>query len=288
MKNDASFAGKQLTNVHGRKSELLWRPNNGFDRFDVTLVSLVWSADVLDSFGFDGPAANRVTDTLTVSEGDLTTCSYPEIDLSAIETQITQRRKLRRVQFHYDSQTINRRGFAGPTFGFHPQPPLAGGPLRDSYMIRIDGQPERPLAVELVTTDVASTALRVALVRTGPDNSPMRKLAEMHSAWNAARALFAGFTIGFSKGDLDVNPTTVEQIEVIELAGCFLTDRMPPLSAYTVSGADHGPQLAGGPSGVELLDDHRHQRRPVLEFGETVEVLTVVFKPGHYRGICLD
>jgi hypothetical protein len=288
--NKVNFNGMEITNSGGSMRIIRWAPNRGFDEFIWNVLVRRHSADTLEEFRFPDAAPGRFRGELVVSDGDLTTATCPEIDLVHIETGIDQRYKEMRIRFQYDRNVINAAvGAPDPEFGFPDIDPPASGPLRTTYRAKIDGNPENLIEARSFTTDVASTVVRLASVRTGAANSALTRVLRMHKTHNAARRRFTGFTYEFTKQDLKISPRTLDTIEVIELAGTGLDEPLPAVEGYVT---DNGRPslLSGGLTGNQLLDHHRNSRVAEdddLPIGEPLQVVTIKFRPGYARNINL-
>ncbi len=285
--NKATFNSITLEDIHGRMMCCLWRQNLGFARYAIELRQHVWSANMLDTAAFPDDVPGRWSSDLTISEGDLAECTFPSIDFKSIHARVSQREKVRRSRFEYDRLTINGAAFTAPTFGFTAQPAPAAGPLKDTYQFKLDGELENIVEFEAVMTDVASVVARWVTIRTGEENSWLKKITDTHVAANVTRGLFGEYTIGFTKQDITINPTTLDQIEVLELSGLCLADPLPEVTGYTLD-VGRDSLFGGRVTGVDLLNHRRNQRTDDLTFGETLEIATVVFKPGHYRALVVD
>lgn len=285
--NKATFDSITLEDIVGRLTYCLWRQNLAFAKYLIELRQHAWSANTLDAVAFPDDAPARWPGDLTISEGDLTECTFPGIDFQSIRTRVSQREKVRRSRFEYDRKTINAATVTAPTFGFVEQPAPAAGPLTDTYQFKLDGELENIVTFEALMTDVASVVVRFVTIRTGEANSWLKKITDTHVAANVTRGLFAEYTVGCSISDLAINPTTLDQIEVIELSGLCLADPLPEVTGYTLD-VSRDSLFGGRVTGVDLLNHRRNQRTDDLTFGETLEIATIVFKPGHYRALVVD
>jgi hypothetical protein len=266
---------------------LIWRDNQGIVRLRVGLLQEIVSANALDQLRFSTNEIHRWTDNLVISEGDMTSTTYYQIDCRTIHPRFNSRWKQREVVFEYDPMVANSKEFKQPSFGFTPQTPPADGPLKDTYRVSLDGAPENVLEWEAIFNDTGGVSLRFITVRSSEKNSFQRKVVcDLHVPWNKDRQAFKGFTIKTTKGDLAINPHTLHEVEVVELSGQCLKQRISPLAQYTLDdGASESEEQSY--TGLDVLNRYHNQRAGEPVIGETLEVTTVVFKPPHHRSLVL-
>jgi hypothetical protein len=287
MTIEATGFKSKFPNVKGYAITACFTPNFGFQhQWWVYLLDAVDAAKPPEPAAFDNSGRNP-EDTLLIF-GDDRSYQFPEITLNSIEPGATRRERFRVLEFQYP-HTPGVAQSIPAVLSNTSDKVLEVGALQRDYEYGLDTFPQHLLGFHARLAPNDAVVLRFAGLRNA-HNSFVEKLLQVNNqmAANNARKM-PSLTVKFAQGNINVTPRNLVRAFICELYGECLKWPLPTLSDYLRADANADMARLNPPAHQpeELLEHEIKREYRPASVGYTVEVLTLILQPGHYRDLVI-
>lgn len=279
----AKFGDAEFQWIEGYKISAGWVPRSGFrGNFFVYLWERIEAATpfkATPNLTKDGPGQRAA---LQLSDEDHT-YKFDKIDAVSAQLGATRQERYRIFEFRYDK---------GESEEVQPNVSVANKNKRDlektalgdEYKFSISGSSQHLLGFRSRVAASGANVFRFSSLRTD-SNSFIEKMMELNDQ-NVQQKKMTDFTIKFTQGEIKVTQENLNAMYVDESWGSFT--KIPPASLLDITGdtpeQEHVRLNLDDFSPHSLMQRDAHHEHHEENFRpDTVQTLTLVFKPGIYQ-----